>query len=620
MELRLLGSLDINTGNGQIVVPAGKPRSLLVLLALHPNEPVASDQIVDALWGETPPASATAIVQTYVSRLRKILGDGRIETVGHGYRLALENGERDIDRVDALRARAATEPPPRAAESLREAIALFRGQPLADVAREEFAQAELRRLEELRATLVVDRLEAEVAAGRHAEVLAELEGLVAARPLDERLRGLLILALYRTGRQAEALAAYQDARRTLKDDLGLEPSEELRSLQRKILEHDPSLGAPEPAPSGVVPSARSFLRRRMSVVAVVAGAVLVLAAAGVASALVLRERGPTTIAVVPNSVAVVDPKTLEVVASIPVGQRPVLVAATPASVWVASTGDRVLTRIDPGTFEVLGTVGLGFEPTAVEAVGDAVWVAGGYDHALWRVDRDGLARVKLTFDERYPGPEGFERGPAGLASSKHGLWLAHGREVTLLDPVTGRARESARIGGPWTTAIDVGRRGLVGSQLGLETFDPRTLKPGPRVSPLFDPPPPNLPDWATVGGGGLVSDLVLLSAPSHPGGAPGQEIWIAWRWGQVWQLWERILSLIRSVDVDEQVAALTWLDGRLWAVSQRGVERLPSRQLRPVVWRIDPADGRIDATVELAHTLEDAAAANGLLWVAVRAP
>ena len=176
MELRLLGALDIDTGNGHVSVPAGKPRSLLILLALHPNESVSSDRIVDALWGERPPASATAIVQTYVSRLRRALGDGRIETVGHGYRLVLEDGGRDVDRVEALRERAATEPPPEAARSLRDALSLFRGQPLADVAREEFAQADLRRLEELRATLLADRIDADLQRVKHADVLAELEG------------------------------------------------------------------------------------------------------------------------------------------------------------------------------------------------------------------------------------------------------------------------------------------------------------------------------------------------------------------------------------------------------------------------------------------------------------
>ena len=195
MDVRLLGLLDVHLENGRVAVPAGKPRSLLVLLALHPNEAVSTDRIVDALWGDSPPSSATAIVHTYVSRLRKLLGDGRIETSGHGYRLVLDREERDIDRVEVLRGRASSEPPARAAATLFEAMRLFRGQPLADVVDQEFAQAEIRRLQELRETIQVERIEAELAAGHHAEVVADLEGLVAGRPLDERLRALLILAL-----------------------------------------------------------------------------------------------------------------------------------------------------------------------------------------------------------------------------------------------------------------------------------------------------------------------------------------------------------------------------------------------------------------------------------------
>jgi len=617
MEIRLLGPLEVAIENGSVSVPAGKPRSLLVLLTLHANEPVDTERIIDALWGESPPASAPAIVQTYVSRLRKLLGEERIETVGHGYRLLLSPGERDVDRVEELRERSRTEPPAQAAQTLREALVLFHGRPLGDVLDAEFAQADARRLEELRAALVSERIEADLAAGRHADVLGELEGLVVRRPLDERLRALLVVALYRSGRQADALAAYQDARHTLKEDLGLEPSNELRTLQRKILEHDPSLGVPTSESSDQPTASRSFVRRRMRSVAVVCGLVVVLVAAIVAGALAVSGGSASAVPVTPNSVAVIDPKELRVVANIPVGRRPLLVAATADSVWVASTGDRVLTRIDPGTFELQGTVGLGFEPTAIEPVGDSLWVAGGYDHALWRVDRDGLARVKLTFKERYPLPEGFERGPAGLASSKHGLWLAHGEEVTLLDPITGRARRDVKIGGPWTTAIEVGRRGFVGSNAGLETFDPRTLEPGVRVGPVFDFPP-DFPDRAAVGNR-VVAGIVVLSGPSEPSGAPGQEIWIAWRW-QVWQVWEDILSLIRTVDTGEQMVAITALDGAVWAVSQRNFDDLANSQLRPVVRRIDPADGSIDATIELAHTLEGAAAADGLLWVAVREP
>jgi YVTN family beta-propeller protein len=623
MELRLLGSLDFDTGNGKVSLPAGKPRALLILLALNPNIAVSGDRIVDALWGEAPPSSATAIVQTYISRLRKALGDGRIETVGRGYRLRLSDDERDIDRVERLRARAATESPDNAARSLREALELFRGQPLADVAREEFAQAELRRLEELRAALLAERIDADIRAGRHAEVLAELEGLVASRPLDERLRGLLILALYRSGRQADALTAYQDARRTLKDDLGLEPSEALRALQRKILEQDPSLAAPERS-EAVAQAVRSLVRRRPVLVALLGGLVLLLAAGAAAGALSMRDGSAAVVPVAQNSVAVVDPKTLEVVASIPVGRRPTLVAASPEAVWVASTEDRALTRIDPTTFEATRTVGLGFEPTDIEPVGRHVWVAGGYDHALWRVDSDGLPRVKLTFRERYALPRGFERGPASLASSKHGLWLAHGQEVTLLDPVTGEARADAKVGGTWASGFDVGDRGYVGKRGAprVETFDLRTLQPGVSLSPLFGA------RSLRAGFGNIAVDI--LAGPLRPPGGVVPEIWIGWSWGQIWGVVRGpagSLGLVTIIDVGGGLTALTYLDEDLWVVTQESRAReaqtgmdpgADAPSAGPVVERIDPASGEVEGTVELAHTLEDAVGAHGLLWVAVR--
>jgi hypothetical protein len=323
---------------------------------------------------------------------------------------------------------------------------------------------------------------------------------------------------------------------------------------------------------------------------------------------------------------VVDPKTLEVVASIPVGRRPTLVAASPEAVWVASMEDRVLTRIDPSTFEVTGTVGLGFEPTDIEPVGRHVWVAGGYDHALWRVDSDGLPRVKLTFRERYVLPEGFERGPASLASSKRGLWLAHGQEVTLLDPVTGEARADAKVGGPWATGFDVGDRGYVGTgrRPRVETFDLRTLRPSVSLGPLFG-------DARVLRqvAGSLAVDI--LAQPLRPPGGVVPETWIGWSWGQIWGVVRgpaRSLGLVSIIDVGGELAALAYVDDALWVAT---TESLESRWARtsvdpkadqprpaPVVERVNPTTGEIEGTVELAHTLEDAVGAHGLLWVAVR--
>jgi DNA-binding SARP family transcriptional activator len=588
MELRLLGSLDVLGERGHVDVPAGKPRSLLILLALHPNEPVTSDRMVDALWGEAPPASATAVVHTYISRLRKTLGEGRIETSGHAYRLVLEQGERDIDRVESLRARATSEPPLRAAQTLREAVALFRGPPLADVADEEFARAEIRKLDELRAALEVERMEAELAAGRHADVLADLEGLVASRPLDERLRGLLMLALYRSGRQADALAVYQDARRLLVDELGLEPSDELKELQRRILEQDPSIRAPAPKRPVVATVPRALGGPRRRVVGALALAVVVAASAlGIAA---VSDRGAVRrLPVVPNSVAAIDPESLRVVASIPVGQRPLYVAATPEFVWVAAVADRTLAQIDPESFRVVRTVGLGFEPTDLEAVGSSVWVAGGFDHVLWRVDRDGLPRIKLTFREKYgPLPAGYERGRAGLASSDEGLWLAHGNEVTLLDPTSGEPVADAEAGGPWADDIDVGSAVIVEDIDGgrVEGLDPQTLEP---TSAIF------------VGAGRDVNDILVVSG----------YVWVLkWFTDSIWQLEEGSLTLHRTIDVLDYPVALAFADDAIWVATQRPT----------FLRRINSRTGDIEGTLALEHTPEGMAAANDLLWVAVRDP
>ena len=207
---------------------------------------MASDRLIDALWGEAPPATAAQMVQNHVSALRRELGaNGRLETHGSAYRLNVTHGERDVDRFQGLVARARAEPEAQdAAATLREALGLWRGSPLADLEYEAFAQAEIGRLEELRWAAFEACAEAELALGRHAELVPELEGAVADQPLRERLQGQLMLALYRSGRQADALAAYRRARETLVEEIGVEPGSELRALQAAMLAQDPALNAP----------------------------------------------------------------------------------------------------------------------------------------------------------------------------------------------------------------------------------------------------------------------------------------------------------------------------------------------------------------------------------------
>jgi DNA-binding SARP family transcriptional activator/tetratricopeptide (TPR) repeat protein len=252
MDYRILGPLEVSDGERLLALGGPKPRSLLVVLLLHANQVVSSDRLVDELWGEGPPRSALKLVQGYVSGLRRSLG-AALETRPPGYRLRVEEG--DLDSLAFLRladqAREAVRKTDleRAERLFSEALALWRGAPLADVELLGPASVEPDRLQELRRGVLLDRIDVDLARGRHADVVGDLEALVLANPLQERPTGQLMLALYRSGRQADALAVYRGARELLVEELGLEPSEALRSLEAAILRHDPALQAPVPPPA-----------------------------------------------------------------------------------------------------------------------------------------------------------------------------------------------------------------------------------------------------------------------------------------------------------------------------------------------------------------------------------
>jgi DNA-binding SARP family transcriptional activator/WD40 repeat protein len=249
VDFRLLGPLEV-VGDGDVAlsIGTGRQRALLALLLLRANELVATDRLVEELWGESPPATAQRMLHNQVSALRRVLGrNGRLETHGSAYRLTVHPGELDVDRFEELfasgQARIETDPDG-AAEKFRKALGLWRGPALSDLSYERFAQTEIARLEERRWAAFEARVEAELALGRHADLVSELEAAVAEQPLREHLHGQLMLALYRCGRQAEALDAYRRARSTLVEQIGVEPGRELRALQDGILAQDPALEAP----------------------------------------------------------------------------------------------------------------------------------------------------------------------------------------------------------------------------------------------------------------------------------------------------------------------------------------------------------------------------------------
>jgi ABC-type transport system substrate-binding protein/DNA-binding SARP family transcriptional activator/DNA-binding beta-propeller fold protein YncE len=429
VDLRLLAALEARGDDGPIELGPRKQRAVLAMLALEVGRPVSVDRLVEGLWGETPPPSAPKMVQLYVSRLRRVLDgdDARIVTRGRGYELQVPE-----EAVDAVRFERLVDTRP------REALALWHGAPLADLADEPFAPAEIRRLEELRLRATELAIDADLAAGRHAAVIGELDALVVQEPLRERLRAQRMLALYRSGRQADALEAYRDARAALVE-LGIEPGEELRALHQAILEHDPRIAAPPAAatgvseredgeaPTGQVRGRRSPRSRRGLLIA--AGA---LAALGAGVALVWPDREAEVAAVRSNAVAEIDPGDGSLGGQAVLDGPPSAIAVAPNAIWVAGDRDGTVSRIDPKTHAVRDTIPVGHGQSTLAADRGGVWVANRDDGTLTRIST--TASVK---------PDSVPAGsPTGVCLLGGEVWVAGGAVGGLLrfDPETRRRR------------------------------------------------------------------------------------------------------------------------------------------------------------------------------------
>ena len=371
MEFRILGPLEVVRDGRALPLGSGRQLALVAALLLHRNEVVSVDRLVDELWDGSPPPTAAKIVRNNVSLLRKELGE-RLVTRPPGYLLRVEQGELDSERLEQAVESAEL-------DELNEALALWRGPPLSEFTYERFAESEIARLEELRLAAIEARVDADLEHGRHASLIPDLESLVQRHPLRERLHGQLMVALYRSGRQAEALETYQRARRVLDEQLGIEPGPGLRDLERRILVQDESLAAPP----GQVPE---LLRRWRTgrVALVVAG---IVAAIVLPALVALRDDGGRGADVPPNYVGLIDPRAGEVRSAVPVGIRPGPIAAGAGSIWVGNLDDRSLTRIDLRRREAVATVSLnGRTPTGIALSDNEVWVAHGRGGEVSRVE------------------------------------------------------------------------------------------------------------------------------------------------------------------------------------------------------------------------------------------
>jgi DNA-binding SARP family transcriptional activator/streptogramin lyase len=440
VQYRILGPLEVVVEGAAVPLGPAKERTLLGVLLLHANQVVSIDRLIDELWGENPPLTAPKVVQVYVSQLRKRLeGSSNIATQPPGYIVTLGADELDAMCFERLLAEGRTladsGEPAAAVDRFDAALDLWRGPVLADVTFESFAANEAERLEELRVGALADRIDCELAQGRHDRILGELETLVAEHPLRERFRAQLMLALYRDGRQADALAVYQEARRRLIDELGIEPGHTLQRLERSILRQERELEPPVRATGANRP------RRRRAL----AAAVLICATV-VAGAFALGTRTPDqSLMLEPRSVGEIDRKANTIIGEVTVGSRPAFIAADKQAVWVVGR-EGSLSRVDGSRMRLVLTRPLDAQPSGLALGANALWVGDARRPAVLRVDLEhGVVSGRLPLPE--PSRRAAPLGPVApsLAFGDGSLWISRGQtDVLRLDPRTGRVLRTIR--------------------------------------------------------------------------------------------------------------------------------------------------------------------------------
>ena len=563
-------------------VGGGKQRRLLALLLLRLNEVVPRDALIAELFGGAASEAAANALQAGVSRLRRSLGAEVISTRPAGYVLMAEPDQIDLFRFEQLaetgREELAAGRPERAAATLRAALALWRGSPLQDVGGDA-VEAEAHRLEELRLAATIDRIDADLALGRGADLVAELQALTADQPYQERLQGQLMLALYRAGRQTEALEVYRATRRLLVQELGIEPARALQRLERAILVHDPSLAPSKPpAPPA---EARETGRRGPRIAPAVAA---LLAVAAIVSFLLAHGRGTAAIRLGPDRLGVIDPRSGRLVDSLAVGTAVTSIDAGAGVVWAASETADVAVRIAAKTGAVK-TIGLPVAPAALAVGRDAVWVVG--EGKLLGIDvrrNQPLEPVAI-----YPPPR------QTVAVGFGAVWVAHDAHLSVhrFDPAArqlqrifpiypggilwGRSAIATGVGAVWTSNLTA----LLGSRPGfLVRIDPRSRK--------------------------VTGSLRLSAAPSA----------LATGFGSVWatlpdsDVVARIdpnkMSISRTIAVGRHPIALAVGEGAVWVASDGD----------DTISRIDPTTERVTKTTHLARSPAALAAGAGSVWVA----
>ncbi len=452
VEFRLLGPVQVRIGGEPISLGGSKPSGLLTMLLLSPGQPVSTSRLVDGLWGDAAPRTSAKMLQVHVSRIRQRFAEsalpGRLRTTPTGYALDVEPGELDLATFESLTSRGRLllrSDPASAAALFREALGLWTGDPLENVLSEPFAEPEAARLTGLRLAALEGRVDADIAVGGGPELVVELQQLVHANPLREHVTAQLMVALYRAGRQAEALQAARTLRTRLDDDLGLALGPEVRQVELAILRQDHHLDpgmsgdaaittTPSPTtlaePSAAAARPRSRVRTSTWVVAPLALALVAWLAIDVARRPVpvaLPPAGPVGVSITADSLVVIDGDTESVRYDVRLGGRPSSVAISDATAWVGNDVLRTVSRVDLRTGAAAESYGLTTRPVDIVATTHAVWIGDAFDGTVTHVLPDSRAMTEPFF------PDGEHTGLVALAADDHRLYagLPDGRLVTL---------------------------------------------------------------------------------------------------------------------------------------------------------------------------------------------
>jgi len=651
MRFQVLGPLEVEADDGPVVLGGPKERLLLALLLTRPNQVVPVETLVRGLWGEQPPPTAAKTLQSHVKRLRRALEPARargaageiLVTREPGYVLRVAPGALDAVRFEELTAqarRALSEgQADDAASLLRDALGLWRGRAFEEFTDSDVGAAESDRLAELRLGALEDRIEADLRLGRHRELVAELEGLVRDQPLRERLWAQLMLALYRSGRQADALLAYQRARQVLVEELGIDPGAELRRLHTAILAQDPALDLPAPPeadpnpelavgqeegaqvlslhetaqpsraaagaeeqtpgqtagsrsrlrlvqdkPAGDVANLRKSGGWRQALPArlgrsgrrlAAAGLAVVVAATAALVAVRAADRGRTIAAIEANSLGLINLKSDRLVGQVPLGVGSGQVAVGEGAVWVANAEEGTVFRVDPAARQVVQRISVGREPAGVVAADGAVWVAN-------RGERS-VSWINPTTDTVVRTVQ-VGNGPTGITIGQGAVWVTNSLDnsVSRIDPNSGRVVATVPVGAtPGGVSVGMGAVWVANATDGTVS----------RINPAS---------------GEVVRTIPVGNGPKAISvGAEG--VWVANSLdGTISRVDPATDAVVATVQVGEGPSDVAIGGGGVWAASEA----------RGTVTRLDPETNTAVTTIDVGSAPAAAAVVGDALWVA----